>query len=103
MPLGGMPRNAQQLPQVRLTRNSAPTQDRRSQVAALRASGYRIALDDFDSRPRSLAVLNRPQPDIIKLDRTITQGALLEAEKVIQTVREDAGNSLSSSRKESKP
>lgn len=44
-------------------------------VAALRADGVRIALDDVGADPRSLALLPVLRPDVIKLDMSMVQGA----------------------------
>ncbi|BBZ25937.1 hypothetical protein MMAD_02320 [Mycolicibacterium madagascariense] len=42
-------------------------------VAALRADGFAIALDDVGGHPQSLALLDVVQPEVIKLDLTLIQ------------------------------
>jgi EAL domain-containing protein (putative c-di-GMP-specific phosphodiesterase class I) len=64
-------------------------------VRWLRARGCRIALDDVGVDPRSLGLMPFVAPDIIKLDRKVTQGILPEAStaRVINAVRAEAERS----------
>ena len=45
------------------------------QVAAVRAQGHRIALDDVGAHPDSLALIDLLMPDVIKLDAQLLQAA----------------------------
>jgi EAL domain-containing protein (putative c-di-GMP-specific phosphodiesterase class I) len=47
------------------------------QVSALRADGFRVALDDVGAVPRSLAALDIVAPDVVKLDISVVQSPLL--------------------------
>jgi EAL domain-containing protein (putative c-di-GMP-specific phosphodiesterase class I) len=64
-------------------------------VRWLRERGCRIALDDVGVNPRSLGLMPFVSPDIIKLDRSITQGRADEttAARVINAVRAEAERS----------
>jgi EAL domain-containing protein (putative c-di-GMP-specific phosphodiesterase class I)/DICT domain-containing protein len=44
-------------------------------VAAMRADGFLVALDDVGAHPDSLALLDVLQPDIVKLDMSLVQRA----------------------------
>jgi EAL domain-containing protein (putative c-di-GMP-specific phosphodiesterase class I) len=64
-------------------------------VRWLRERGCRIALDDVGIDPRSLGLMPFVAPDVIKLDRGLTQGVVPdhEAARVINAVRAEAERS----------
>ena len=64
-------------------------------VRWLRERGCRIALDDVGVDPRSLGLMPFVAPDIIKLDRKVTQGILPEAStaRVVNAVRAESERS----------
>ncbi|HEY0276659.1 MAG TPA: EAL domain-containing protein [Solirubrobacterales bacterium] len=64
-------------------------------VRWLRERGCRIALDDVGVDPRSLGLMPFVAPDVIKLDRGLTQGAISDAEaaRVINAVRAESERS----------
>lgn len=51
----------------------------REAVSAYRACGFRIAIDDFGARHSNFDRLIALQPDIVKLDRSLTVQAMLQA------------------------
>jgi len=61
-----------------------------AQVSALRSSGYRIAVDDLGAHWTSLAVLDLLQPDVIKLDLTVSRGTNPKAARIAQAARRHA-------------
>jgi hypothetical protein len=64
-------------------------------VRWLRGRNCRVALDDVGIDPRSLALMPFVAPDVIKLDRRLTQGLLPEADfaRVIHAIRAEADRS----------
>lgn len=64
-------------------------------VRWLRERNCRIALDDVGIDPRSLGLMPFVAPDVIKLDRRLTQGLLPDADfaRVIHAVRAEAERS----------
>lgn len=64
-------------------------------VRWLRERGCRIALDDVGIDPRSLGLMPFVAPDVIKLDRGLTQGVIPEAAaaRVINAVRAESERS----------
>jgi EAL domain-containing protein (putative c-di-GMP-specific phosphodiesterase class I) len=50
----------------------------RDRVAALRRSGYRIAVDDLGSGHAGLACIAELEPDFVKIDRSLVRGLHLD-------------------------